>query len=168
MDLWIMRHGAAVSRDDPNGPPDPQRPLTEEGMDKTRAAAQGLVALGLRPERILSSPYVRARQTAELASQVLGAGLAAVESTDALLGGSAPRELFEVLAEQDAQAVLCCGHAPHLDQVIAYALRAADTVTRLKKAGAAHLALDGLGPPLGVLAGLYPPRVLRTLGQGKG
>jgi phosphohistidine phosphatase len=66
MNLLIVRHGIAVDRGDPAYPWDDDRPLTAEGIHKFRIAARGLKALGVHPERIVSSPLVRARQTAEI------------------------------------------------------------------------------------------------------
>src|SRR5277367_870696 len=58
--LYLVRHGIAVDPNDPKSPPEPERPLTAKGVQKTRAAALGLQALGVKPDVLLSSPYVRA------------------------------------------------------------------------------------------------------------
>ena len=66
MDLYIVRHAIAVERGDPAYPWDDDRPLTPEGIHKFRLAARGLEKLEARIERILASPLLRARQTAEI------------------------------------------------------------------------------------------------------
>ena len=60
MQLFIVRHGIAIDREDPKCPPDPERFLTEEGIEKTRQAAKGVAEIGTVPDLMLSSPYVRA------------------------------------------------------------------------------------------------------------
>src|SRR6202035_3492766 len=55
MDLYIVRHGIAIDREDPKCPPDPERYLTEEGMNKTRQVAKGIAVLGITPD--LQSVY---------------------------------------------------------------------------------------------------------------
>src|SRR5580700_6869597 len=71
MRLYLMRHGVAVDREDPDCPPDPERYLTPKGIDRTRAAAQGLLELKVKPDALFTSPYVRAVQTGELVCEVL-------------------------------------------------------------------------------------------------
>src|SRR5882757_893767 len=72
MQLYIVRHGIAIDREDPKCPPDPERYLTEEGIEKTKQVAKGVAALGVTADLFLTSPYVRASQTAEIFA---GAGL---------------------------------------------------------------------------------------------
>ena len=71
MQLFIVRHGIAIDREDPKCPPDPERFLTEEGIEKTRQAAKGVAEIGAVPDSMLSSPYIRAAQTAEIFAAVL-------------------------------------------------------------------------------------------------
>ena len=73
MILYLVRHGIAVDRTDPKSPPEPERPLTARGVQKTRSAALGLRALGAKPDVLITSPYVRAAQTAEIFAR--GAGI---------------------------------------------------------------------------------------------
>ena len=71
MQLYIVRHGMAIDREEPKCPPDPERYLTEEGMEKTKGVAKGLAALGATPGLLVSSPYTRAVQTAEIFADAL-------------------------------------------------------------------------------------------------
>lgn len=163
MKLYLMRHGIAVSRHDPDCPPDPQRPLTDEGVRRTRRAARGLRALGAAPERILSSPYDRAVQTAQVVAGVLEVPEGQVHRTEALLPGAPPAALLAELRAVEAAAVLCTGHAPHVDRLLAEALGASGERTAMKKAGVACLELDAAGEgPL--LLWLATSRMLRRLG----
>ena len=63
MELYFLRHGIAAD-EGPADSGDAGRPLTEQGIKKMKEAARGLRRLGVRPEVLLSSPLVRARQTA--------------------------------------------------------------------------------------------------------
>src|SRR3979411_2836134 len=64
-ELYLIRHGIAEERGD-TWPDDAKRPLTEEGMASMRKEARGLARLGVILDVVLSSPLVRAKQTAEL------------------------------------------------------------------------------------------------------
>jgi len=66
MDLYLVRHAIAADRGEGAFPNDDERPLTPEGIHKFRLAARGLSELGMKPGRIVSSPLLRAKQTAEI------------------------------------------------------------------------------------------------------
>ncbi len=162
MRLYIVRHGIAIDREDPKCPPDPERYLTEEGVDKTKGVAKGLTALGETPDLFLTSPYVRAVQTAEIFAEALGYAKQKIRRSDSLLPGTEPSLLFRELAkEKQAASVFLFGHAPHLDDVIAAALGSKKQVTSLKKAGVALLELKRISPPSGLLVWLAIPKLLR-------
>jgi len=165
MMLYLMRHGVAINRQDPNCPPDAERPLTKKGMAKTRAVAVGLRELGILPEAMLTSPLLRAAQTAEITAEVLGFSPARIRRTDALIFGKKPAELFGELAKMRAKEVMCFGHAPHLDEVIAFALGSDSPFTALKKAGVACLELETVSPPHGLLVWIHTPKSLRLLAE---
>lgn len=139
MIVYVMRHGLAMDREDPQCPPDPERPLTAKGVIRTRRAARGLGVMGAAPSLILTSPYVRAVQTAEIAADELGLGPDEVRHSDALLPDRAPGEILEQLSELEDDEVMLCGHAPSVDFIVAKAVGATEPFTSLKKAGAACL-----------------------------
>jgi phosphohistidine phosphatase len=165
MRLYLVRHGVAVDRDDPRCPPDTERPLTPKGMKKTHAAALGLFALGVKPDAVLTSPWLRAVQTAEIFCEVIGFSSTKIVRIDALKGTSTPAELFRDLAKMKAKEVVCFGHEPHLHLVIGHVLHTSARITELKKAGIAFLDLERISPPQGQLLALYPPKTLRLLGK---
>jgi len=166
MQLFIVRHGLAVDREDPKCPPDPERYLTEEGVKKTKGVARGIVALGITADLFLSSPYVRAVQTAELFAEVFEYPKQKIRRSDLLLPGAEPSLFFRELArDKRSSAVFCFGHAPHLDDLIATALGLKHHVTSLKKAGAALIELRRLSPPSGQLVWLATPKLLRSAGK---
>lgn len=164
MRLVLFRHGIAINREDPDCPAEAERFLTDKGIQRTLAAARGLKALGVNPQVVLSSPMVRARQTAQIAAQALGFPEKEIQNTGALLWDAPPAALFRELAKLKAEEVLCAGHAPHLDEALAFGLGAAHPFTQLKKAGAACLEITPGPSPGGVLLWLATSRQLRLLG----
>jgi phosphohistidine phosphatase len=97
--IWLLRHGEAAE-----GRPDDERPLTELGERQARAAGIALAKIGVKVELCLSSPKLRALQTARLACEALGVEVT-VEET--LKGG--PFDPEELVG--DAEALLV-GHDP--------------------------------------------------------
>ena len=96
MHLYLVRHGIAMDREDPNCPPDTERPLTPKGMKRTHAAALGLHALKIHPDAVLTSPWLRAVQTAEIFCEVMGFSSKKIVQVDTLKGTSTPAELFGI------------------------------------------------------------------------
>ena len=166
MQLYVVRHGIAVDREDPKCPADPERYLTQEGAEKTAEAAKGIAEIGSVPDLMLTSPYVRAAQTADLFAAALGYSKQKIRKTDFLLPGAEPQHLFRELArDKDLSTVYIFGHAPQLDELIAMALGSKHHLTSLKKAGVALLELKRLVPPSGVLLWLATPKLLRKAGK---
>jgi phosphohistidine phosphatase len=166
MQLYIVRHGIAIDREDPKCPPDPERYLTDEGMEKTKQVAKGVVEIGAVPDLMLSSPYLRAVQTAEIFAAALEYNKQKIRKTDLLLPGADPMQLFRELArEKQASAIFVFGHAPHLDDLIATAIGSKHHVTSLKKSGVALVELRRLIPPSGELVWLATPKLLRKAGK---
>jgi phosphohistidine phosphatase len=166
MQLYIVRHGIAINREDPKSPPDPERFLTEEGIEKTREVAEGVAELGATADSMLSSPYVRALQTAEIFAKALKYPKQKIRTTDLLLPGAEPDAFFRELArDKQSASVFCFGHAPHLDELIAAGAGSKQTFTSLKKAGVALLELKRVSPANGQLVWLAPPKMLRQIGK---
>jgi phosphohistidine phosphatase len=166
MQLYIVRHGIAVDREDPKCPPDPERYLTEEGVEKTKQVAKGVVALAASVDLLLSSPYVRAMQTAEIFAAALDYAKQKIRRTDLLLPGADPSLLFRELAkDKQSSSVFLFGHAPQLDDIIATALGSKRHITSLKKAGVALIELKRISPPIALLVWLGTPKLLRRSGK---
>ena len=166
MEIYVVRHGVAIDREDPKCPHDPERYLTEEGVQKTKSVAKGLAALGVSPDLFISSPYTRALQTAEIFADALDYARQKIRRTELLLPGAEPTLLFRELArERQASSIFLFGHAPQLDDVIATALGTKKHVTSLKKAGVALIELKRLSPPMGRLVWLAIPKMLRRAGR---
>ncbi len=166
MQLYIVRHGIAIDREDPQCPPDARRFLTEEGVERTRQVARGIAAIAAVPDLMVSSPYVRAMQTAEIFAKVLEYPKDKIRKSDFLLPAAEPLEFFRELSkDKDSSAVFVFGHAPHLDALLATALNSKHEITALKKAGAALVELKRITPPAGQLVWISTPKMFRKLGK---
>ena len=162
MQLYIVRHGIAIDREDPECPPEAERYLTEEGVERTKQVAEAVAALGIHADLMFSSPYVRATQTAVIFASELEYPKQKIRRTDSLLPGAEPGAFLRELArEKDVSTVLCFGHAPHVDGLLAAAVGASRHITSMKKAGVALVELKRLSPPNGQLVWLITPKLVR-------
>ena len=162
MILYIVRHGIAIDRADPKAPPEAERPLTARGVQKTRSAALGLRALKLKPDALLTSPYVRAAQTAEIVAEALGFAPEKIRVSEALKPGADPAEIVKELSQLKVKEVMCFGHAPHVDRLIEHLAGARGGFTELKKAGVACVE-HASGQSRWHLRWLVTPKILREL-----
>src|SRR4051812_48240859 len=163
MNLFVLRHGIAVDLGVKGCARDSERVLTGEGKRKVRKVAKAMKAMKLEFDLILSSPFVRASETAEIVAKELGLDLA---FTDALIPRTEVSKLAAVLAkhEDKAENVLIVGHEPHLSETIGYLLTGEDkSFVTLKKAGLCKLVLRSLKPAHGTLEWLLTPRQLSAL-----
>lgn len=119
MNLYLLRHGLAEELDSAGLTRDSERRLTEKGERKLRQIAQAMKALELSFDVILSSPYVRARQTAEIIAEVLHERKR-IEVSDHLIPSGNSKKLIELLNRSDPplEDVLLVGHEPHLSELI--------------------------------------------------
>jgi phosphohistidine phosphatase len=160
--LYLVRHGVAAERGD-EWPDDTKRPLVPRGIARLRRSARGLQALGLHFDVILTSPLVRARQTAE----ILAAGFTPkppVRTIDSLAPGSAYAGFLDDLGTHTrGTAIACVGHEPDLGELAARLLRARGTI-EFKKGAICRIDLDSLPPSgPGHLKWLATPRMLRHI-----
>ena len=166
MQLYIVRHGIAIDREDPKCPSDPDRFLTAEGIEKTADIAKGVAKIADTPDVMLTSPYLRAAQTAEIFADALEYPKQKIRKTEALLPGAEPLQLLRELGkDKDQSTVFVFGHAPHLDELLATAVGSKHHITGLKKAGVALIELGRLVPPSGQLVWLATPKLLRRVGK---
>ena len=143
IELCFFRHGIAVDREDPSVTSDAERPLTEEGHRRTRAAAEGLKRLDMGFDKLLTSPWLRAAQTAAILSEVLA--LPAPQELPELAGDHTPSQLLEALAHNHGTRTLLVGHEPLLSSTVIQVL-GGDWELDLKKSGACAVYVDALPP----------------------
>jgi len=164
MQLYIVRHGIAIDREDPKCPPEAERYLTPEGIARTKEVAKAIAAMGVHADLMISSPYVRATQTAAIFAKALEYSEQKIRHAGSLLPGAEPGAfLREMARERNASSVFCFGHAPHVDGLLTAAVGAARHITSLKKAGVACIELKRLSPPNGQLIWLIAPKVVRKM-----
>lgn len=152
MEIYLLRHGIAE-----DGSPDSARALTGEGKEKVRRV---LKQSGAKPSLIVSSPYRRAIETAEIAADVLGY-TGEIERAQALTpDGSAEGVWDEIRLRQDENAILLASHEPLMSATAAFLLGAPGVVVDMKKAALVRIDVDRFGPrPAGVLKWMLTPAV---------
>jgi len=162
-ELYIMRHGAATARD-PGVADDAKRPLTPEGKKKMREIGRGLVRVGFEPDWIVSSPLVRAVETAEIVAQSLAVKVP-LDFADALRPGGSAEAIISFLAKHPGRkSVLIVGHEPDLSQMAARLIGARHSNLAFKKGGCCLIAFGEFPPKSpGELIWWLTPRVLRKL-----
>jgi len=108
--LYLVRHAEAAS-----GEPDDLRPLTAAGRETARALGARLAAEGARPDAVLSSPLLRARETAAELSRALGCK----SETDERLAPGATADDVRAAAEGRGEEVIVVGHQPDCGEIAA-------------------------------------------------
>jgi phosphohistidine phosphatase len=148
MILYIVRHASAAQA----GPPgaegdDSQRPLTSKGRAKMYRIAQGLRQLTATIDLILSSPYLRATQTARILAKTYELGKEHVVLTDNLTPGASAQDLINEINGRHAGVgnLALVGHQPSLSRLAAL-LVAGDpgASIELKKGGVCRLSIETL------------------------
>jgi phosphohistidine phosphatase len=168
MRLYLVRHAIAAEADTKRWPDDRQRPLTAAGARRFKRTAGALAALVTAEgpvDRLLTSPLLRARDTAAILHR---AGLPAPIEESVLAPGRTATRVLAVLRAHDAQSIVLVGHEPDLGRLLAVCVAGPDAKLslRFRKGGAA--CLEFAGPPRvgeATLAWLLPPKALRVLGD---
>jgi len=165
MDVLVVRHGIAMEREDAQavGIAEAERPLTPQGRKRMKRAAKGLSRIVPELDALITSPYRRARATADVVGRAFGR--LSSEETDALLPEADPEELCQVLAAHGGGLVAVVGHEPHLGRFVAYCLHGElKSPFDFKKGGACLLHFDGApAASAGRLSWFLPPRFLRRI-----
>ncbi|HSF57309.1 MAG TPA: phosphohistidine phosphatase SixA [Candidatus Binatia bacterium] len=163
MKLYLMRHGIAVAGDQPGMESDSARPLTPKGVKRMRREANGLRRLGISFDTILTSPLVRARQTADIVAETLGLK-SRLEEISELAPETSVDHLVAGLARfHDREDLLLVGHNPLLIRAFSFFISGKDNLEiALKKGSLGCVETDGLPPGgPGTLHWLLTPKQLR-------
>lgn len=168
MDLYILRHGIAVDFGTQGYDVDSERPLTPEGRKKLKKIAAAMKELEVEFDVIVSSPYLRARETAEIVAQEFDA-TRKLRFSDHLVPDAGYRELIAELNKEYAHAkgILLVGHEPHLSGLVSLLVAGspAEASIDMKKAGLARLVCAKLEHGrCAHLEWLAPPRVMLRIG----
>ncbi len=147
MKCIFFRHGIAVEQEEWNGQ-EQDRPLTDKGVKRTGQSGRGLRNLSVTPTHLLTSPLLRARQTADILHGLFRPR-PAVHISDDLSPGAAPEKLCSLLATLPVDSVvICIGHEPHLSLAAAFLLTGKPGAwLSLKKAGACLIRLEEAARP---------------------
>lgn len=146
MDLYILRHAIAEARGGSIPGGDSQRGLTPEGEQKMRRIAKGMKAAKFSFDLILSSPFVRARQTADIVAEVFRQANC-LELSTALAADGNPKELIDELRRNHRRrkSILLVGHEPYLSRLISLLISGDTSIAiDLKKGGLCKLSMAGL------------------------
>ncbi|HEY6065911.1 MAG TPA: phosphohistidine phosphatase SixA [Thermoanaerobaculia bacterium] len=162
MDVWLLRHAKAHDHA-PSGR-DEDRELTSRGRARAEAVARGLAVLSPDIEIVLTSPFPRARQTAEPCARALG--LDPPREFRALLPGMDPSRVAKELAREGWESALLVGHQPLLGSLIGFLVFGDEgREIPLRKASIAHVSWHPGSS--GHLEALFPPEALERLGSSK-
>jgi len=157
MELYFLRHGLAGSRSRWAGP-DSERPLTDEGKARMEREAATIEALGLSLDVIVTSPLVRAYQTAEIVARKIGL-LDRLVTDERLAHGFGVCELGEVLDDHPgAVAVMLVGHEPDFSLTVGELIGGGTVAFKKGALGRVDAGDASLGDA--VLTWLLPPSVL--------
>ena len=156
MEIYLLRHG--IAEDARPGRPDAERALTDAGREKLRRVLKRARQAGVTPTAILSSPYRRALETAEVAVEVLGFQ-GKVVRTRALIPEASPFDVWEeIRPRKDERSILLSGHEPLMSSMVAFLLDSPAMQVDMKKAALVRVDCDRFGPePRGVLKWMLTP-----------
>ena len=166
MELYVLRHGQA---NDPAGlyiGKDWQRPLTPKGMKKMKKECRGMRSLQLEFDLILTSPLVRARQTAEVVAKAFDAQDKLEDCEYLASGGDHDLLVKQLQSSPEGYRILLVGHEPDLSMFIAaIALGNDDATVNLRKGGLCKVVIDNPSQTFkGTLEWLLTPRQLLMMG----
>ncbi len=158
MKLYLLRH--AIAHDRGAGQQDPDRELTKEGREKLAAVLKIAARSGVTPSRILTSPYVRARQTALMAQDALGTEEALYE-TKALEPNSSPQMVWkEVGDHRKEESLMLVSHDPLLSYLVPFLLNAPALQFHFRKGSIVAMEIDNFaGEPDALLEWILTPKL---------
>jgi phosphohistidine phosphatase len=156
VELYLLRHGIAED----NAVTDAARQLTEEGRQKLRRVMKRAARAGVSPSLIISSPYKRAVETAEIAAaelkykgEILRAGTLTPDS-------SPPSLWSEIRGHRDEASILLAGHEPLFSATVAFLLGSTQAMIDFRKAALVRIDIHSFGAePQGVLQWMLTPKL---------
>jgi phosphohistidine phosphatase len=163
MKLFLVRHGIAIEGLAPGMQRDSERTLTDEGRAEMKLVARGLRQIGARPQVVLSSPYVRTRQTAEIFANEFDVE---IKFVDALAPGVNFSRLCRALSDAGKyEQIMLVGHEPDMGMIAGQFLFASDGFEMpFKKGAVCRIDVSDLPPTMpGVLKWYMPPKIFQRL-----
>jgi phosphohistidine phosphatase len=156
MEIYLLRHAAAENA--LPGMKDADRAVTQEGREKLKRVLKRAKSAGVEPGVILSSPYRRALETAEMAAEVLGYRRKVVQ-TAALVPNASPHDVWqEIRSRRDESSILLSSHEPLMSATVALFLGNPAMLVDMKKSALVRVDCDRFGPePHGILKWMLTP-----------
>jgi phosphohistidine phosphatase len=139
VDLYLIRHADAVPLGNGEAQNDSERPLTEDGEEQARHLAAGLQRKGIRLSKVLTSPLLRARQTAEKMLKDWGNPAPELVVCDQLSPGTKRRKVARILRELQGESIALVGHQPDLGDLAAWLIGSRKAQVDFAKGGVAHV-----------------------------
>jgi|SRR6185295_9225236 phosphohistidine phosphatase len=169
MELYLIRHGLAQQLGLKNDFTDERRTLTAEGRDRMREVSRGLRKLGVQLDLLITSPLVRAVETAELVAEALALNKKEIIQTAGLAPGGSADELFsEIKSYTGVESAGLVGHEPYLGELAARMVQSTGHLAiSLRKGGVCCINVVETVPSFrGELVWLMTPKQLRLLAKG--
>ena len=165
MKIYLIRHSNAVEPGTPGYEDDSLRPLTEKGRDKMKDIASAFKKMGLKPDLIVSSPYVRARETAEILAKVLKYKQELTFSDSLVPSGNADEIIGEINEKYSVDELVLVGHEPCISALIGtLTVGNPELAINIKNGGICCLSSDDLHTDRkAVLEWLLTPKILSEL-----
>jgi phosphohistidine phosphatase len=161
-ELYLIRHGVAEERGEA-WPDDTRRPLTDEGMSRLRKSSRGLVRIGVEFDVILTSPLVRARQTAEIVAGAFSSRPPVVVVDSLTPEGSVQAVMTDLEKQTKRTRIALVGHEPAIGELAAR-LCGSRRPLEFKKGAVCRIDVESIpsaGP--GTLRWFLTPKILREL-----
>jgi phosphohistidine phosphatase len=156
MEIYILRHG--IAEEPRPGLADPDRALIAEGKKKLRDVLRVAHTAGVRPEVILTSPYRRARETAELAREILHVQGDLIPGSAFVPEAEMADAWADVRAHKSAASVLIATHEPFAGLFSAFLLNTPSLLIDVKKGSLIRIDVESFGPqPRGALRWILTP-----------
>lgn len=166
MNIFILRHGIAVERGTQGFEKDSERPLTSKGKRQLRKSADAMKRMKLRFDLILSSPYKRALQTAEIVAEELKLKKR-LKLSDSLKSENDPETVIGEIAglKPAPKNVLLVGHEPYLSHLVSRLISGNENMAMdFKKGGLCKLEMEKLdGKTSAQLAWLLTPKLMKEM-----
>jgi phosphohistidine phosphatase len=160
--IYLIRHGLAEERGDA-WPDDAKRPLTEEGMSSMRKSVRGLSRLGVSFDVVLTSPLVRAKQTAEIAAAGVSPRPSIVTVDSLAPGGSFAAVVADLEKQARKTRIAMVGHEPGIGELAARLIGSRHAI-EFEKGAACRVDLETLPPSgPGDLRWLLTPKIMRAI-----
>jgi phosphohistidine phosphatase len=158
MHIYLIRHAEAVARGEPGIESDEARPLTDMGRSQARSLGLAFQRHRYVIHSLVTSPLLRAVQTAEELANVWGISHDSIRQCDHLAPGGRPRKLAKFIEELGTESVALVGHQPDIDELTGWLIGNRNAQIDMAKSGAALVEVTGQpGKGEGVLQWLVTP-----------